>query len=104
MTAEALLDGEADALTRKAIELALEGDTTAMRLCLERLLPPRKERPIQVDVPSIESKGDALKALRAALADGELTPDEVKTVVSVLGAMVGIADAFRPPWYSRKKR
>jgi hypothetical protein len=38
------LDGEAEALTRKAIERALEGDTTALRLCLDRLLPPRKDR------------------------------------------------------------
>lgn len=37
---EALLDGEAEALTRKAIERALEGDTTALCLCLDRLLPP----------------------------------------------------------------
>lgn len=39
MAAEALLDGEAEALTRKAVELALQGDTVALRLCLERLCP-----------------------------------------------------------------
>ncbi|WP_373867386.1 DUF5681 domain-containing protein, partial [Microvirga aerophila] len=39
---EALLDGEAEALTRKAIEMAKEGDATAMRLVLDRLLPPRR--------------------------------------------------------------
>ena len=33
---EALLDGEAEKLTRKAIEMALAGDTVAMRLCLDR--------------------------------------------------------------------
>ena len=38
MAAEALLDGEAEALTRKAIEMAMAGDTTALRLCLERIL------------------------------------------------------------------
>ena len=42
--AEELLEGEAEALTRKAVELALAGDTVALRLCLERLLPPRKSR------------------------------------------------------------
>jgi hypothetical protein len=46
LAVEALLDGEAEALTRKAIERALEGDTTALRLCLDRLLPPRKGRPV----------------------------------------------------------
>jgi hypothetical protein len=46
VVAERLLDGEADALTRKAIELAKEGDTTALRLCIERILPARKDRPV----------------------------------------------------------
>ena len=44
---EELLHGEADGLTRKAIALALEGDTTALRLCLERIAPPRKDAPVK---------------------------------------------------------
>ena len=43
---EAILDGEAEALTRRAIEMALEGDGPAMRMCLDRLMPVRKDRPI----------------------------------------------------------
>jgi hypothetical protein len=39
---EALLDGEAEALTRKAIEMALDGDGPAMRLCLDRLCHPAR--------------------------------------------------------------
>jgi hypothetical protein len=35
IAAERLLDGEADTLTRKAIQLAQQGDTTALRLCIE---------------------------------------------------------------------
>ena len=41
---EELLDGEAEALTRKAIDKALEGDMAALRMCLDRLLPPRRNR------------------------------------------------------------
>src|SRR5918998_3546498 len=51
---EALLDGEAESLTRKAIELALAGDTTALRLCLDRLAPPRKGRPITLAVGDVK--------------------------------------------------
>src|SRR5438477_8366992 len=40
LAAAALLAGEAEALTRRAVELALVGDPTAMRLCIERILPP----------------------------------------------------------------
>lgn len=43
------LDGEAEALTRKAVELALEGDTTALRICMERICPPARERAIDGD-------------------------------------------------------
>ena len=51
LAAEALLDGEAEALTRKAKEAALGGDTTAMRLCLERILPARRSRTVQFATP-----------------------------------------------------
>ena len=35
LAAQLLLQGEAEALTRKAVELALSGDPTALRLCIE---------------------------------------------------------------------
>ncbi len=76
---ELLLDGEAEALTRKAVELALEGDMQALRLCLERILPPRKDRPVSFDLAPIESATDAKKAMSsvlAAVASGEITPSE----------------------------
>src|SRR3954453_13321987 len=49
--AEALLDGEVEALPRRAVEMALAGDTVAMRLCLERILPARKDRHIPFTLP-----------------------------------------------------
>jgi hypothetical protein len=76
---EALLDGEAEALTRKAVEMALKGDTTAMRLCLERLLPVRRDRPVMFTLPRIKTPADAVKAAAAlveAVASGDLTPSE----------------------------
>jgi hypothetical protein len=54
IAAEALLEGEAEALTRKAIELAMAGDPTALRLCLERLVPPRKGRAVAFDLPALD--------------------------------------------------
>ena len=86
---EELLDGEADKLTRKAVDLALEGDTTALRLCLERLCPPRKDRPISFDLPPVTNSTDALAAMSAlltAVAQGEVTPSEAQTVATVIEA------------------
>ena len=87
MVAELLLDGEAETITRKAIELAKGGDITAIRLCLERILPPRKDRPIAVDLPTVSSVGD-LKAVYAVVvrdvATGELTPDQGRAFSDLL--------------------
>ena len=46
VAAEALLEGEAETITRKCIDLALEGDHTALRLCLSRILPVKREKGI----------------------------------------------------------
>ena len=54
MAVEEILDGEADALARKAIELALGGDTVALRLCLERIAPAKRERPSPFALPRLE--------------------------------------------------
>ena len=87
MAAEALLDGEAGALTRKAIEMALAGETTALRLCLERLVPPRKHRPIAFDLGVLNGPSDALAAVVTVLkatAHGEITPSEAAAVAALL--------------------
>jgi hypothetical protein len=84
-----LLDGEADKLTRKAVELALDGDTTALRLCLERIVPAAKSRPIKLEMPPVNTMDDVLKAQAVAIqamADGEITPDEAATIAGVLEA------------------
>ena len=87
IAAEALLDGEADALTRKAIDMAKAGDTVALRLCLERLVPPRKDRPLVFDLPPVTGAQDhpaALAAVLNAVAAGELTPTEATAFAAVM--------------------
>lgn len=86
---EELLEGEHEALTRKAIEKALEGDMMALRLCLDRLAPPRKDSPISITLPAVTSVNDALQASAAvleAVAAGNITPDEAGRVMVLLTA------------------
>ena len=86
---EALLEGEHEALTRKAIELALAGDGPALRLCLDRLAPPRRDQPISFAMPSVRSAEqvvDASAALLASVSAGEVTPDEAGRVMALLTA------------------
>ncbi|MBU6526385.1 hypothetical protein OGR47_05090 [Methylocystis sp. MJC1] len=83
LAAEALLDGEAEALTRRAIELALAGDGPALRLCLERLVPARRDRPVYLALPAIETASGvsrAMAAILAAVAAGDVTPSEAEAV------------------------
>ena len=84
---EELLDGQAEALTQRAIDAALGGDVTALRLCLERIAPPRKGRPVVFALPPVESAADTVKALGAllaAVASGELSPEEGASVAALL--------------------
>ena len=84
-----LLDGEAEVLTRKAIDMALEGDTVALRICMDRICPPRKSRTIEFELPPVKSATDVSEAHAAvinAMAQGEITPDEASTVAGILDA------------------
>lgn len=83
----ALLDGEAEALTRQAVKMALGGDGAALRLCLERIAPPRRDAPVQFDLPRMETARDAAKAAGAvleAVAEGDLTPTEGAHIVALV--------------------
>jgi hypothetical protein len=87
----ARLDGEGEALTRKAIELGLKGDITALRLCLNRLAPPRRDRHVFFELPKIENAKDAAGAITAmleAVAAGDLTPSEASEVTKLLDTYV----------------
>ncbi|WP_424753338.1 DUF5681 domain-containing protein [Methylobacterium sp.] len=93
---DAILAGEAEAITRKAIELALEGDTQALRMCMDRLMPARKDRPVQFDLPVIETTADLPKATHAllqAVAAGELTPSEAADISKSVDAHVRAIEA-----------
>jgi len=96
VVAEALLDGEADAITRKLIDTALEGDTTALRLCLERLLPARRGRPVAFELPNkIETAADAVQAsslVLKACATGTLSPGEASEIMTIISSHVRLVE------------
>jgi hypothetical protein len=84
---EALLEGQSEQLTQVAIDKALEGDTTALRLCLERIAPARKDAPVQFDLPAMSNASEAAVAAQAvlnAVSEGEVTPLEGATVMGLV--------------------
>src|SRR5436190_19669056 len=89
MAALELLADEAEALTRKAVEAARAGDPTAMRLCLERILP--RDRAVKFVLPPIKSAADiaeAMGAVTGALADGLITPAEGQAIARMVTTFV----------------
>ena len=85
----ALLKGKAEALSRKAVELALDGDTVALRLCLDRIAPPRKNNPVEFALPRMKTARDAADAAAAvlqAVSNGYLTPTKATQVMSLIGS------------------
>ncbi|HEX5454735.1 MAG TPA: DUF5681 domain-containing protein [Stellaceae bacterium] len=79
LLAEQFLEGEAAALARKAVAMALAGDAAALRLCLDRLIAPRRERPVRLALPALRGAGDlgaAMAAVADAAAEGTITPAE----------------------------
>jgi len=108
LAAATLLAGEAETLTRKAVEMALAGDPTAMRLCMERVLPPCRERTISVALPpltdvrtgetsrpSTRDVALAMDAVTAGLARGEITPSEAERIAGVVETFVRAIETTR---------
>jgi len=101
-SAEILLEGEAEALTRKAVDLALKGDPMALRLCVDRLIPPRRGRRVQLaNVPSVGSVAElspTMAAITTAATSGEITPSEaaeLARVVEIYARAVEVTDFDR---------
>jgi hypothetical protein len=97
-----LLEGEAEALLRKLIDKVLEGDIAALRLCVDRLLPPRRDRLVTFALPRIEMAKDACAAsaaILAACANGELSLGEAAELVDLVATHVRMLDTTE--WETR---
>ena len=99
IVAAALLEGDAEALTRKAIELALAGDVGMLKFLLGRILP--RERPLQLDLPAIQFADDAVEALGAvirAVSEGKLSASEgaaLATMMKSFSQAIDLADVVK---------
>jgi Family of unknown function (DUF5681) len=96
LASEALLDGEAETLTRKLIDKAKDGDIGALRFCLERICPPRRDRLVTVEMPEIASAQEASKAAAAVLAAcaaGEISTGEAADLMGLVTSYVRLLEA-----------
>ncbi len=79
LLAEALFEDEIEGICRKAIEEAKQGNIQAIKLVLDRILPPKKEASIFIDLPAMKTSPDILEAIHRVIQAeslGELSPTE----------------------------
>ena len=84
---EQIFDTVAEDLTNKVVDLAKGGHFAALRLCMDRICPPTKERPAQIDLPPIGRASDAVAAMARlieAIADGDVSAGEAVQVAKVV--------------------
>jgi hypothetical protein len=81
---------------RKAIDLAKAGEMAAICLVMDRVCPPRKDRPVRFALPKLEQASDAVAAAAAiveAVATGDLTPSEAAELSRVVNAYATTLEA-----------
>jgi hypothetical protein len=94
--AQNLLSEGAERIAGKVIELAEQGDMTALRVCMDRLVPVIKHQPIAVELPPIEKPADSVEAvasIAAAVAAGDLTATEPAELAKVVDVYVRALDS-----------
>ena len=87
LAAQALLNGHSDALMKKCMHMALSGDSSAMRLCIERLVPTCKELPVSVAALRGRTAGElahSFEGLLKHVSSGQLTPAAAQTIANML--------------------
>lgn len=90
-----MLSSKSDKLIAKAVEMALAGDSQAMRLCLERIVPALKSKDSPVTIPGFadaETTAEKGQAVMAALASGDITPTEAATAMQALAGLSRIIE------------
>lgn len=92
---EQILEGEAEAIGRKLVDLALAGDPRCLQLCFDRLLPRRNGRSIEFSLPPVKNIDDAvtaMAAISAAVSDGSITTEEATQLVAICTSYVKIVE------------
>jgi hypothetical protein len=91
VAAEEIIGADWSTIIQKLVEKAKNGDASAIRLCLDRLMPVRKERAIEFDLPPITSAADAAAASASVLeacANGTITPDEGSKMMALIASHI----------------
>jgi hypothetical protein len=84
---EQLFEGGAEELINKAMEMAKNGDVRALALCLDRILPAKRERSINLELRPVQTPQDlpnSFQDITTAIAEGRITPGEGESLSNIL--------------------
>jgi hypothetical protein len=87
LLAESLFEGDAAALVGKLIEVAKKGDIGALRLCMDRICPPQRDRTVAIELPPMTTAADAVAAMGVimeAIGAGDLGAREAGELARVV--------------------
>lgn len=89
----ALLEPHSEELVSKAVSMALAGDTTALRMCLDRLVPPFKALDPAVVIDGLRGAlANQGEAVLTAIGEGRLTPDQGATLLQALSSQARLVE------------
>ncbi|MCS3902088.1 hypothetical protein J2T55_000080 [Methylohalomonas lacus] len=88
-----LLEPYSNDLVEKAVELAMDGDTTALKLCLDRLMPPLKpvDKALNVEIAG-ETVTDKSESVVNLLSSGDLTPEQASKILAAMSSHTHIRE------------
>ncbi len=82
-----MMEGHGEAIIKQCQILAMKGDPMALKLCIERLVPPCKSSSNRFRLPPLLTVSDLVKALPRILqevARGRLSAQEGEAIASML--------------------
>lgn len=88
-----LLEAHKEDLIKKVVEMALNGDTSALKICIDRIIPALRPK----DAPILLAKPDGGlseygRTVLEAMAAGDISPDEATTVMGAISAQARIVE------------
>lgn len=88
----ALFEPHRAKLIKKAVAMALAGDTTALRICIDRLVAPVRGNPVNIDnfTGTLSERGERVME---AIAQGSISAEEAAALMSVIQMQARIVES-----------
>lgn len=87
LLAEKLFENDIEEICRQVIEQAKKGNIQAIKIILDRILPPKREALISIDLPAMKVGADILEAISQiilAISQGKISPTEGEILTRII--------------------